>query len=694
MDRLELTASFSPWFYPLCLLVGGLYAFVLYQKKPVWSKTFNYLLATFRFLLVSLLCFLLLGPLIRQLSTVREKPALVLALDNSASMRMTHDSLRLPQFLDRLSQLNEALKDKGIETEVQVLSTQETPKLSNLAFNEKTSDLSGLLNRIQNNYVNRNLAGVILVSDGIFNQGISPDYVPYPFPLYTVGMGDTIPKKDINLKAIYYNKISYVGNKFPVNLELQHNGFAGTRVQVVLRLNDQVAGQQQLTLGKDGSIQALSFQVLAAKKGIQRLSVLVSPVQGEFTLQNNSREAFIEVIEGKEKVLLLALAPHPDIKALKYAIEKNENYEFEYHIAGLGTKPKHPRYDLVILHQIPDLYNTGQPMAQPYLANDTPVWYILGSQSNTGQAGTGSNLVRINAAINQTDQVTPLVNPGFNLFQLDPEKNALFLKFPPVTVPFGDFKLAPGSEVILYQKVGSVQTEKPLLVVSRDSQRKTAVMMGEGMWEWRQEEYNLTEKHEAFDELVLKLVQYLSAKEDKRKLRVSPTSEEFLDSEQVVFEVETYNDIYEQTYDQDITLVLTNDKGQNTPYQFKNSQGSSRFEISRLPKGIYRYKATATLGKRLESSAGEFTVKDVQLEALQTTADHQLLRNLSKKTNGGFFLPDQLDRLQARLLESPPKDLVRSEEKTREIIHTEWIFFLLLGLATLEWGIRKYLGES
>jgi hypothetical protein len=44
----------------------------------------------------------------------------------------------------------------------------------------------------------------------------------------------------------------------------------------------------------------------------------------EFTAQNNSRDAYIEVIDGKEKILLLAAAPHPDIKAIKSALEKNE----------------------------------------------------------------------------------------------------------------------------------------------------------------------------------------------------------------------------------------------------------------------------------------------------------------------------------------------------------------------------------
>ncbi|MBC8112649.1 MAG: VWA domain-containing protein [Verrucomicrobia bacterium] len=690
MNRSELFTQFSPWFFLLCLAAGALYAFILYQKNKIWHKNTNRLLAGFRFVLVSILCFLLMSPFVRQIKNTYEKAAIVLAIDNSASVKLTGDTNQLNIFLQNLDKLTATLKAKNIQTEIQVLN-ETIEKPSSIKFNQQSTNLSNQLSQIQNNYTNRNLAGVVLITDGIFNQGISPDYLPYNFPVYTIGLGDTVAKKDINLKALYYNKIAYLGNKFPVNAEIQHKGFAGTVVNVTLRQNGTVLESKNLTLGQDNQVQEVNFLVTARQKGMQRLIIEVSPQKTEFTTQNNYRDAFVEVIEGKEKILLLALSPHPDIKAIKYAIEKNENYAFEYQIAGLGT-PKEAKYDLVILHQIPDLYNSGLNVAKKFLEQGTPVWYILGSQSNTGQVGNVSNVVRINASISQTDQVTPVFNEKFNLFQFEPEKAAIFLKFPPVSVPFGDFRLSPNAEVILYQKVGSLQTDKPLLVVNKDKDRKSAVMLGEGLWEWRQEEFNLTEKHEAFDELILKIIQYLAAKEDKRKLRINPTTDEFLDSEKITFDVETYNDIYEKIYNQDINLQITNDAGKTTPYQFKNAEVTSRFEVARLPKGIYKFLANARISNKNETTAGEFTVRDLQLEALNTTANHNLLRNLSKKTNGAFFLPSELEKLTAQLTKNPPPDIIQSNEELEEVINLKWLFFVLLALAGLEWGLRKFFG--
>jgi hypothetical protein len=424
---------------------------------------------------------------------------------------------------------------------------------------------------------------------------------------------------------------------------------------------------------------------------MQHYVVEVDILEGEFTGQNNARDAYIDIIDGKEKILLLALTPHPDVKAIKSILEKNENYQLDIVIAGNGT-PKESKYDLVILHQIPDNYNTGVAFAKKYIESNTPIWYILGNQSNLGQYNSISNLVKVNARMGQVDQVTPAFNSGFSIFKYTTEQAALLQRLPPVSVPFGEYKLGANTEILLYQKVGALVTNKPLLAVNTEKTRKSAVMVGEGLWEWWLEEYNLTEKHEAVDDMVSKLVQYLSAKEDKRKLRVYPIADEFLDTEKVVFEAETYNDIYERIYGISISLQITDDQNKINNYTFTNSESNSRFEISGLSKGIYKYKATAQVQGKTETVSGEFRVKDLQLEALNTTADHNLLRKLADKTNGKFYLPNEADQLTAALTNNPPPDVIQSSEELLELIHLKWLFFLFLALLTIEWGIRKYQG--
>ncbi len=95
--------------------------------------------------------------------------------------------------------------------------------------------------------------------------------------------------------------------------------------------------------------------------------VEVLPQPGEFSTRNNRQDVYLDVIDGKEKVLLLALAPHPDIKALRSILEKNQNYELDVRIltgtAAEATAPADKQYDLIILHQIPDNGGVGNALA-------------------------------------------------------------------------------------------------------------------------------------------------------------------------------------------------------------------------------------------------------------------------------------------------------------------------------------------
>lgn len=693
--KFQLFTQQSPWFSLLCLAVGAIYAFALYQKKPQWDIRLNYILAACRFLLVALLCFLLLSPFIRQNRNTYEKPTVVLAIDNSRSVGIAEDSLRRRELLGKLATTATQLQSAGVEVEIQSFNEEKTSaqNLVQLPFTGNTTNLSQLLNTIQSNYEGRNLASVVLVTDGIYNQGISPTYLKFNHTIHTVGLGDTVPKQDVNLKTVYYNKVAYLGNKFPMLAEIHSKGFANRTITVLLKQNGKVLERKPVVVKQDQQISEVNFYASSERRGMQHYTVEVEPLPGEFTTRNNVKDAYIDVIDGKEKILLIALSPHPDIKAIKSIVEKNENYQFETFVIGTPGAPKETKYDLVIAHQVPDNYNVGSSLVKKFADQGTPVWYILGSQSNLGQLNASNRTIAINGRPGQFDKVTPAFNPAFSLFKVEANQSAsLIAQLPPVAVPFGDYRVVPGSEVILFQKIGNLVTNKPLLVVSTQKNQKSGVMVGDALWQWRLEEYALTEKQEVIDELVLKLIQFLSSKEDKRKLRVYPVNEEFYDFEKVVFEAEVYNDIYEKIYDQKINLAITGEDNKVRSYSFTTSQSNSRFNITGLPQGVYRYKASATVLGKAQTSEGEFTVKEMQLEALNTTADHTLLRQLAQQSSGRFFLPQQVDQLQSILTSNKPPDIIQTNEELLEIINLKWIFFLLLFLATVEWGLRKYSG--
>ncbi|UZR96037.1 VWA domain-containing protein [Chondrinema litorale] len=694
----QILTEYSPWFIIICALAGLFYSWLLYKKDSPWSTKTNLMLASFRFLLVFIICLILLGPYVKQVKNFYEKPVVVLAVDNSQSIPLVTDSVKLQETVKQLDALSTKLGENEYDVEIHALNDdQQEGSLDALKFDSRNTDLSKLLKDISVSYESKNLAGVILLSDGIYNQGISPEYAPYSMPVFSVGIGDTMPQVDLNLKTVFANKIAYLGNKFPLVAEVANSGFAGKSANVILKQQGKELDRQKVDFSSDNGIQNVDFLAEGKEEGMQHYVIEVQPLDGEFTLQNNVKNIYIDVLDSKEKILVVAASPHPDIKAIRSIVEGNENYEFEIYIPGLSPeadknfKPDE-KYDLVIFHQVPNFRNIGSNILKEFQDRRVATWFILGNQTDVSYFNQANQALSIITTGRQTDRVTPDYNAGFSKFTFDNEKKAILAKSPPVTVPFGNFELAGNSEVILYQKVGSIVTDKPMLVVNEQEGVKSAVLLGEGIWQWKLQEFASNKNNEAFDDMISKLIQYLSTKEDKRKFRVYPSSNELFDSETVFFETEVYNDIYEKISGQKIDLQITNEDGETKSYNYVNNNTSFRYAVNGLEHGIYKYQASTVLEGKTEVSSGEFTIKKLEIEAVNTTANFNLLRNLAKQSGGQFYNVSEIDQMGDDLVAKDYHDVIHSQEEFQEILNIEWILAIILLLATVEWVIRKVKG--
>ncbi|MTI29320.1 hypothetical protein E1171_00685 [Cytophagales bacterium RKSG123] len=292
----------------------------------------------------------------------------------------------------------------------------------------------------------------------------------------------------------------------------------------------------------------------------------------------------------------------------------------------------------------------------------------------------------------ENDAVLPSFNKDFSPFSFDQNLQQIVNDFPPVSVPFGTFDISPDTEVLLYQKVGSIISTKPLLVVNGTQRPKTAIMLGSGIWQWRLQENAQRDSQQAFNTLITKIVQYLSTRDDKRKFRVYPIKKEFDDLEPVVVETEVYNDLFERIYGHRVELTVTDAEGKSTLYTYTTARNNSQYQLSRLNPGVYRYTAKTKLDNSTEITSGAFTVKKLQLEHLNLTADHQMLRTLAKRSGGEFFTKDQMDELDANLANQKAEGIIHSSEQFLSLIELKWLFFTLLFLVSMEWFIRKYHG--
>lgn len=689
MQNIEF--ELSEWFIPLCLIAAAGVAFLLYTRSAPWSKTTNKTLAGFRFVLISLLTILLLNPLINRFISFIEDPVVVIAVDNSSSLLNYLDDTELADIRSFLKALQSTLESKNNDVEIHSLAGK-FENLDSLEFSENFTDLNGFLRDIQSDFDNRNLTGIYLLSDGNYNQGNSPAYFPFKIPIHSLAVGDTTQKSDILIKNILFNKIAYQGNKFPVLVEVVNYGFKNGSTNVKIYQKGKSVGSKEINFNSEQGLTRIELEVEAEEKGLQSLRVVLEPMKDELISANNSRNIFVDVVEGKQNILMLAYAPHPDIKALSGVIDNNQNYELDIFIPGIGELDEGKKYDLIIAHNSFDRFNRMSKYLTEFKKQGIPIFNILGSRTNVPRMQQSNPDFGFAQTGAQRDNVLTTINTNFRLFTIPESSYEAFRAFPPIAVPFGDFRMNPLADVILFQKVGSITTTKPLLYVSREDDSKVAYLMGEGIWRWRLQEFAVNESTEAFDQLFLKLIQYLSTQDDKRKFKFFPNKNEYYENESISFQAEVYNDIYERVFGNEIEVRVTDSQGNSSNYSFSPVSSYSKLEISDFSPGIYSFQASLSIDGKKEMAYGKFSVKELQLEGLDQVAQHEILRQISSNSGGKFYHLIDREHLINDAKETTSKGIIHTSEDTVSMINIRWIVVILLLLASLEWFTRKYSG--
>jgi len=227
----SLTFQYPTWFILFCILLGLGYALVLYFRDNTFlekSNVLNWGLGGLRFLVVTLLSMLLLSPLLKSILTETQKPVVILAQDASESIGAELSEEEEATYRENFEQLADDLSE-DYEV-VRYTFGSEVRETDTLRFNDKATNISDMLSRAYDLYSNQNLGAVILATDGIYNQGSNPVYLGSKLaaPVYSIALGDTIPKKDLVIKRVFNNKITYLGDRFTVQIDIAAQNCAGT----------------------------------------------------------------------------------------------------------------------------------------------------------------------------------------------------------------------------------------------------------------------------------------------------------------------------------------------------------------------------------------------------------------------------------------------------------------------------------
>ncbi|NET34079.1 MAG: hypothetical protein F6K19_18995 [Cyanothece sp. SIO1E1] len=694
----NLSFQYPTWYLLFCLLAGLAYALILYYRDSTFrelSSRLNLLLGTLRFLTVSALAALLLSPLLKSAEIDTQKPVVILAQDESESVLSGFSEADRTSYQSQFQGLSESLSDK-FEVKQYAFGSSVREEIP-FSFEDKITNISDFLGDIYDLYTNQNLGAIVMATDGIYNEGSNPIYSSSKLavPIYTVALGDTTPKRDIILKRVFHNKIAYLGDKFSIQIDVAGQNAAGSNttltVYKVQNGNLRKLQEQVLSIDKNDYFHTEELILDADEAGVQRYRIALSPIPDEVTTGNNSKDIFIDVLDARQKILVVGNSPHPDLTALKQQITLNKNYQVE--IAYIENFSKQlADYDMLILHQLPSVRNEARVILDEAKNRKIPIFFIVGSQTNLNALNRIQQMVTIRRSAPTANEVQGRLAPNFNLFTTSEDFARELSVFPPLTAPFGDFNVEADGQVFLYQRIGRIDTRFPLLIMGESEGQRQGVLCAEGIWKWRLFDYLQHQNHEVFNELISKSVQYISVKEDKRRFRVSLSKNIFNENEQVLFDAELYNSSYELVNEPDVSMVITDGSGKEFNFVFNKTGRAYSLNAGFLPVGNYNYKANVFSNGENLSFSGQFSVEPIQLEVYETAADHGLLRLLSEKFGGQMVYPAQLSSVNDLLEQQNIKPIIYETSKTRSVINLKWIFFLLLGLLSAEWVLRRYFG--
>lgn len=689
---MNISTTYSLWLAPLCLVLGVTFAWLLYRSargREGFAPRLALFLGVLRALVIALVAFFLLEPMVRLLVREVRKPVVVLLHDGSSSLIEAGDTAALrTTYAASLDRLAATLGD-----DYQVRSfTYGQQVRDGLHFDQQDelTDMGQVLREVYDRFSGPDLGAVIIDGDGIQNRGRDPrlDAGKLAVPVFTIALGDTTVRPDLVLRSVEHNRISFLGNEFPLVVRVEARHLRGVRTRVVVQYEGREVTAQELVSTGDPWSREFAFAVKAEKPGMQRYTVRVIPVQGEFTEVNNAQDVYIDVLDDRQRILVLGAAPHPDLGALRLALNGLEGYETT--LVYASDPPANVEgFDLIVLHGLPSVRFGMLPLLDRAKLKGIPLLVVLSAGTDMTAYSTLAAGVRVSGMRSATTDAQAAANPQFTYFTLEPEQVRAIERFPPLQVPFGQYDLDRAAVALAHQRVGVVKTAYPLIAVTQQNERRMATVCGEGIWRWRMADQQFFASHERFDLLVHKLVQFLALKADKKRFRVDHVPV-FTGNEPVIMNAELYNAAYEPVNESEVSVTLKDEAGKEFPYAFRASGKAYRLDAGRLPAGRYTWEARTELNGERFSAKGELNVRQLFVERMNTVADHILLADLAARSGGRMVGPDSVDAI-ANAIKGERTIAARSYAHTSfsDLIGVRWLFFALLALLTVEWVLRR-----
>lgn len=661
------------------LVIASALSFYQYLYKVKNKTKVSLFLAFLRFLSFFGIALLLINPMITRNTLEIVKTPLPIVIDNSSSIVALNAKETALELYKKL------VSNAAIQNKFNVQSFQfdsEFQSSENFSFKGTQTNLDEVAKNLKSVYKNV-VFPTVIITDG--NQTSGNDYV-YSFDennkVYPLVVGDTTTFLDLKINQFNVNKYAFYKNKFPVEAFLQYSGNKSVTADFSILQGNSVLSKQSISFSPSKKTAIVNMLLPANKVGLQVFKATLSSKEKEKNTYNNTKNFAVEVIDQKTNVAIVSAINHPDIGALKRAIETNAQRKVT------TFKPNDVKslqdYNVLILYQPAAEFKS---IFENNKLAGINTFIVTGTNTDFTFLNQQQNSLVFKMSGQKEDYLSEF-NPQFNLFAID---NIGFENFPPLQNIFGNVTTNGDVTVLLSSKIRTIETNSPLLAFTENQGKRSAFLLGENSWKWRLQSHIDNQSFDKFDTFIDKIIQFLASNNSKKSLVVE--HESFYNSgEAIEITAQYFNRNYEFDEKARLTISVTNTKTKQTKnYDLLKGNNSYKVNLDGLTAGYYNFSVKELNSKTTYSS--HFEILDFNIEKQFVNPDVEKLTQLAMQTQGKVFFPDQVNALIKTLLESDNYKAIQKNNVTKTPL-IDWVWLLIIIAISLssEWFIRKHNG--
>ncbi|HDS00761.1 MAG TPA: hypothetical protein ENO22_08800 [candidate division Zixibacteria bacterium] len=719
MDKISFAFD-SAWLLPAIagLIIYLILAVLLYRKtNPPFSKKVRIPLGIIRYAALFFVVFCLAEPVLSVDVKKEDEPVVVFLADNSTSIKTVENFEQKREFLeDFVSGDFTSLLPPESNADFYLFSDT-LHAAGNLDFEGRQTSLGNVINSIRENYKDKNLAGIIVASDGLSNFGSDPIAASRQAggPIYAVDLGPQRISKDIRIVDINHEPVAYADKPFELNIELEGRGFEKLSLPVTVSSEGRDLAHKNLEILGQGERQRFKVEVTPTEPGVKNFNIKLPVQPDEELTDNNSRNLSIKVLKSKKRALLAGNKLNWEITFLNRVISSSPDFVVDLAINAAQSRlpdkvfPANQdslnQYDIIILVNCESQFISSNLNALNAYVTDNggSLWFILGEKTRGRYPNQASqSVLPFNPRFEDRYyndfafhlQLTEegKIHPVTRLVEDSRENTLLWQSLPPMEEHLVLTQIKPNAQILaVHPEREYADRSVPLIFNHKFGRGKVLTFAAGPIWKIGFLNAGYGEDDFAYRQIITNSVNWLTTEEDIERIRLASDQSIYKSGERVGLSATVLDENY-SPLENSIVNVVVKPVGREDSLivsMVQESPGRFSADLGLLPSGDYILDGRVVWeDKVLKQVSGKFKVEGFSLEEETLFLPPDMMQKISQAAGGKRYTIADFENISEDLSTIPR---FRTESYETRIAGNIWVLIIILALLSIEWMVRKRL---